>query len=493
MAWAVGAKASVQPPACDVLRPARSTGPDAGRASSSRAGRVRGGGGGRHEVWAPRVSSASAASVSATAVLAVTAPAETAPAPPMARRRRRAAQRTGQGAVKQRAVAASGRVVVGGPRGLDVGGARGGATVRADGEVGEEEEEEDDDSGDAEQERWVAVQRLKVANAVREILEKSVVGGVVSDDIWAANVPGAGEVERLRAMLAEGEAGRVWLVERHSGLVHAAAFKLRGFVDRDAVQEGLVGLVRAIDMFDPTRGLRFSTYALHWIRARILRADEQHRRTIRLAAGVHWKAVKAERLSAQGLGPDAVARELGVSRAELSRLRRLGADTVSLSTPAFVENGYLTTIEDELPSTSSLTGDIEAAGGMDALDVWQRDDFPSGASVLADFERDLTRSALTDLLEQNLSRLEHAVLALRFGLACPPPAGRQAGFPAGGGDPPGGLGATPAFSVRDVSKILGLGSHVAVVRAEERALRKLRNVPDLYALLSAETAEAVAP
>jgi len=210
---------------------------------------------------------------------------------------------------------------------------------------------------------------------------------------------------------------------------------------------------------------------------------------------VHWKVVKAERLSDQGLGPDAVARELGVSRAELSRLRRLGADTVSLSTPAFVENGYLTTIEDELPSTSSLTGDREAAGGMDALDLWQRDDFPSGASVLADFERDLTRSALTDLLEQNLSRLEHAVLALRFGLACPAPSGRQAGFPASGGDAAGGgggLGCAPAFSVRDVSKILGLGSHVAVVRAEERALRKLRNVPDLYALLSAETAAAVA-
>ena len=471
MVWAMAAMGSAGA-GCGSLRPSRALGSDAGRASTSR-------GGARHEGWAPAPTrttgstspgTALGSSTSALAGLGAPVGAEVAPGSLAAttRRRRGVPTSTRQRAVRQ--VASVGVV----------------ATKELGRVPVPREEEKWEDGEEAERARWVAVQRLKVANAVREILEKSVVGGVVSEEEWAANVPGAVDVVGLRAMLTEGRASRIWLLDHHAGLVHSAAFKLRGFVDRDAVQEGLEGLVRAIDMFDPTRGHRFSTYALHWVRARILRADEQHRRTIRLAAGVHWKAVKAERLSAEGMGPREVAKTMGVSMGEVDRLLRLGADTLSLSTPAFVDDGYLATLEDSLSSNSSLTMVGGSAGvGADFADPWEQDGGPDASFVLADFERDLTRSALTDLLEQHLTGLEHAVLALRYGLACPTPAAAAGG---GGGQADDTARSAPAFSVRDVSKILGLNSHVAVVRTEERALRKLRNVPDLYALLVEESA-----
>jgi len=129
------------------------------------------------------------------------------------------------------------------------------------------------------------------------------------------------------------------LVESHLGLVLAQAsqFEHLGVPLADLVQEGNAGLLRASERFDPSRGVGFVTYALWWIRHGMIRAVQNHGRTVRLPTHRH-EAVrefrKRERELERELGRPPrrgeLARALGVEVSQIDELRRVQAPVVSL-------------------------------------------------------------------------------------------------------------------------------------------------------------------
>lgn len=120
----------------------------------------------------------------------------------------------------------------------------------------------------------------------------------------------------------------------------AKRYQGRGVLLEDLVQEGNLGLIRAVERFDYRRGFRFSTYAAWWIRHRITRAIANQGRTIRLPVHVVDLVNKISRVSTQltqslGREPDdgEIADEMGVSVDELMELREVALVPLSLETP----------------------------------------------------------------------------------------------------------------------------------------------------------------
>jgi len=139
----------------------------------------------------------------------------------------------------------------------------------------------------------------------------------------------------------------------------------------DLVQEGNLGLMRAVDKFDHRRGFKFSTYATWWIRQAVLRAIGDQARTIRLPIHIGDQTNKLIRVSDRlrdSLGRQAtdeeIGEELGLTPVEVVALRRTSRDTVSLETPIGEEGdtelGHL--IEDanaESPAAAALQADLK--------------------------------------------------------------------------------------------------------------------------------------
>ena len=206
----------------------------------------------------------------------------------------------------------------------------------------------------------------------------------------------AEERVRLEKIVAAGEAARRRFVEANQRLVVSVArrYRERGLELEDLVQEGNLGLLRAIDRFDPERGLKFSTYALWWIKQAIQRALDDRGRPIRLPSHAAdevahlWRM--ADRLAAElGGEPDVVeaARAAGLERGRAVELARATLRPVSLQ--AAVD-------EDDLALGDLLVSNLE-----EPEDV-------------------LERSAVADLVRHGLGGLPERtrrVLELRFGLA----------------------------------------------------------------------------
>ena len=200
-------------------------------------------------------------------------------------------------------------------------------------------------------------------------------------------------------LVKDGEDAKNELISANLRLVVAIAKKYtgRGMLFLDLIQEGNMGLIKAVDKFDYTKGFKFSTYATWWIRQAITRAIADQARTIRIP--VHMvetinKMTRIQRQLVQELGRDPSAEEIatrmggGMSAEKVREIQKIALDPVSLETPIGEED-------------DSHLGDF-----IEDKEAMSPDQFANN-ELLKD-EIDLVLKSLTDR--------EEKVLRLRFGL-----------------------------------------------------------------------------
>lgn len=233
-----------------------------------------------------------------------------------------------------------------------------------------------------------AASKIKVADPVRMYLKE--IGRV---DLLTADE----EIELAKRILEGDELAKQELAEANLRLVVSIAKRYvgRGMSFLDLIQEGNMGLMKAVEKFDHTKGFKFSTYATWWIRQAITRAIADQARTIRIP--VHMvetinKLVRVQRQLLQDLGreptPEEIGAEMDLPTEKVRDILKIAQEPVSLETPIGEEDD------------SHLGDFIEDDGALSP------EDFTASA---------LLREQLEDVLD-TLTDREENVLRLRFGL-----------------------------------------------------------------------------
>ncbi|HZG94828.1 MAG TPA: RNA polymerase sigma factor [Mycobacteriales bacterium] len=241
--------------------------------------------------------------------------------------------------------------------------------------------------------------KVPLLTAEEEVdLAKRVEAGVFASEKLATSPKLSAAMRRdLQAIERDGQLAKKKLVEANLRLVVSIAKRYvgRGMLFLDLIQEGNLGLIRAVEKFDYTKGYKFSTYATWWIRQAISRALADQARTIRIP--VHMveminKCVRIQRQLLSELGreptPEEIAKEMELTPEKVREIQKYGQEPISLET----------TIGDE--GDSQLGDFIE----------------DSDAVVPADAAAFILLQEQLDAVLYTLSEREKKVIQLRFGL-----------------------------------------------------------------------------
>ncbi|OEJ44229.1 RNA polymerase sigma factor [Streptomyces agglomeratus] len=241
--------------------------------------------------------------------------------------------------------------------------------------------------------------KVPLLNAEQEVeLAKRIEAGLFAEDKLASSDKLAPKLKRELEIIAEdGRRAKNHLLEANLRLVVSLAKRYtgRGMLFLDLIQEGNLGLIRAVEKFDYTKGYKFSTYATWWIRQAITRAMADQARTIRIP--VHMvevinKLARVQRQMLQDLGreptPEELAKELDMTPEKVIEVQKYGREPISLHTPLG---------EDGDSEFGDLIEDSEAVVPADAVSFT------------------LLQEQLHSVLD-TLSEREAGVVSMRFGL-----------------------------------------------------------------------------
>ncbi|UFU08378.1 RNA polymerase sigma factor [Ruania halotolerans] len=242
--------------------------------------------------------------------------------------------------------------------------------------------------------------KVALLNAEQEVeLAKRIEAGLFAEEKLGSDAAGmAPKLRREMQWIAQdGRRAKNHLLEANLRLVVSLAKRYtgRGMLFLDLIQEGNLGLIRAVEKFDYTKGYKFSTYATWWIRQAITRAMADQARTIRIP--VHMvevinKLARVQRQMLQDLGreptPEELAKELDMTPEKVVEVQKYGREPISLHTPLG---------EDGDSEFGDLIEDSEAVVPADAVSFT------------------LLQEQLHSVLD-TLSEREAGVVSMRFGL-----------------------------------------------------------------------------